>query len=504
MGSNPSYSSRCGPTCPVEMVSWEDVQEFIRRLNERESGSGYVYRLPTEAEWEYAARAGTTGARYGELDEIASVGVKPVGLRLSNAWGLHDMLGNVLEWVADWDGEYPWRSVTDPQGPGTGSYRVVRGGNYRSAHRGRSTPDHRFRRRGFRLVRTEVDGASGLGADDDHGDTWESPTDIAVGASAQGRIDLVGDEDWFRFRTTAARTWITVAATPYGVTFVELHAGAPPTDGDSAGGGDVHGFRIAAAVPAGTHYLRVGGFGTGDYTLTLQETLDAMEFVRVPAGSFVMGSPADEEGRQDNETQHEVTLSQGFWVGRYEVTQGEWEALMGSNPSHFSECGAQCPVETVSWDDAQEFIRKLNEREAGSGYVYRLPTEAEWEYAARAGTTGPRHGELDEIAWWGGWGYGNSGSRTHPVGQKRPNAWGLHDMLGNVWEWTADLYGDYPRGAVIDPAGPSANEWGYRVYRGGGWGLGAGFVRSAVRFYGWPDGWGHELGVLGFRLVRTD
>ena len=218
-----------------------------------------------------------------------------------------------------------------------------------------------------------------------------------------------------------------------------------------------------------------------------------MKFERIPVGSFLMGSPSYEEGRDSDERQHEVRISQGFWMGKYEVTQADWESVMGSNPSHFDACGPRCPVETVSWNDVQEFIRRLNERETGRGYRYRLPTEAEWEYAARAGTTEVRHGELGEIAWY----YENSGDRTHPVGQKRANAWGLHDMLGNVWEWTGDWYGWYPSGSVTDPQGPSTES--ARVARGGGWGDRARSVRSAYRGYS-P---GYRRNIIGFRLVRT-
>ena len=156
------------------------------------------------------------------------------------------------------------------------------------------------------------------------------------------------------------------------------------------------------------------------------------EFVWIPMGNFLMGSPEDEGGRYPEERQHEVRISEGFWMGKHEVTQGEWGAVMGTNPSHFSDCGPRCPVEGVSWVDTQEFMRRLNSREFGNGYVYRLPTEAEWEYGARTGAPGARYAELDAIAWYSA----NSGRRTHPVGQKQPNAWGLHDMLGNVWEWT--------------------------------------------------------------------
>ena len=253
-----------------------------------------------------------------------------------------------------------------------------------------------------------------------------------------------------------------------------------------------------------------------------------MEFAWIPAGRFVMGSPEGEEGRDADEVQHEVRISRGFWMGKYEVTQGEWEAVMGANPSEFKACGARCPVESVSWEDVQEFIRRLNERESGSGYRYRLPTEAEWEYAARAGSAGATpEGELrilgkrnapvlDGQAWYGGnsgvsyvGGYACSGwdakqyaaerCGTHPVGQKRANGWGLHDMLGNVREWTADRHGDYPSGSVTDPQGPSTGS--YRVGRGGGWGSYARYVRSANRGSGSPGGRGSDT---GFRLVRTE
>ena len=220
-----------------------------------------------------------------------------------------------------------------------------------------------------------------------------------------------------------------------------------------------------------------------------------MEFVRVPAGRFVLGSPESEAGRGADEAQREVRITQGFWIGKYEVTQGEWAAVMGENPSYFKECGSRCPVERVSWQDVQEFIRKLNDSESAKGYAYRLPTEAEWEYAARAGTAAPRYGELGELAWY----YGNSGGRTHPVGQKRANGWGLHDMLGNVIEWTADWYGEHPADAVTDPLGPGAGS--KRVSRGGGWGGSARGVRSAGRFNFAP---GHRSSLIGFRLVRTE
>ena len=217
-----------------------------------------------------------------------------------------------------------------------------------------------------------------------------------------------------------------------------------------------------------------------------------MEFAWIPAGHFLMGSPSDEKGRDSNERQHEVRISKGFWMMTCEVTQGEWEAVMRDNPSHFVECGQLCPVENVSWEDAQEYIRKLNGRESGRGYRYQLPTEAEWEYAARAGTAGPRYGDLTDVAWF------HNGS-PQPVAQKRANRWGLYDVLGNVWEWTADRYGRYPAGPLTDPRGSPSGT--YRVIRGGSWSLDWRFARFATRFYN--DSGYRDYGT-GFRLVRTE
>ena len=212
-------------------------------------------------------------------------------------------------------------------------------------------------------------------------------------------------------------------------------------------------------------------------------------------GGFSMGSPAGEEYRSNDDTQHTVNLTKGFWFGRTEVTQGQWEAVMESNPSEFK--GSNLPVENVSWKDSMAFCRKLTERERAAGrlpdgYEYTLPTEAQWEYACRAGSVGAYAGDLDAIAWYGN----NSGNRTHPAGTKLPNAWGLYDMHGNVWEWCRDWYGDYPGGTVTDPAGPSQGS--LRVCRGGSWYNVASRCRSALRDGYYP---GYRIYDLGFRLV---
>jgi len=214
-----------------------------------------------------------------------------------------------------------------------------------------------------------------------------------------------------------------------------------------------------------------------------------------PVGTFTMGSPSDELGRFERETQHRVTLSRGFWMLETEVAQEMWESVMGNNPSNFK--GAKLPVEYVSWDDCQKFIEQLNSHLAGTpgapaGYKFSLPTEAQWEYACRAGTTtalnsgkdltdeGFACANLDELGWYGWFDRRDEKEMTtHAVGQKKPNAWGLYDMHGNVWEWCSDWYGDYPSGVVTDPTG--TNKASIRVLRGGCWCDHAGFCRSAIR-----------------------
>jgi formylglycine-generating enzyme required for sulfatase activity len=226
---------------------------------------------------------------------------------------------------------------------------------------------------------------------------------------------------------------------------------------------------------------------------TLRNSI-GMEFVLIPAGEFQMGS---HDGYQDEKPVHRVRISKAFYLGEYEVTQSQWQAVMGNNPSSFKG-DPNLPVESVFWDDVQEFIRRLNAKEGGT--KYRLPTEAEWEYAARAGSTtvysfGNNPSQLGEYAWYDD----NARDKTHPVGQKKPNAWGLYDTHGNVWEWVQDRYSSsYPPGFVTDPQGPSSGS--LRVRRGGGWHDYAGGCRSAQRDIGAP---GRRIDGLGFRLLRT-
>jgi formylglycine-generating enzyme required for sulfatase activity len=226
------------------------------------------------------------------------------------------------------------------------------------------------------------------------------------------------------------------------------------------------------------------GFGFGDD-----------QFVLIPAGSFQMG---DANGSDDENPVHPVTITKAFYLQKTEVTQSQWLSVMGTNPSAFAGCGDACPVEKVSWDDIQTFILTLNAQDLEADY--RLPTEAEWEYAARAGTTGSYGGtgSLDEMGWYSE----NSGRRTQFVGLKPPNAWGLFDMHGNVYEWvqdwySADYYGVSP---VEDPQGPF--EGTRKLLRGGSADQGAEAARSANRLNSAPSSAGFTI-YFGFRLVRV-
>ncbi len=233
-----------------------------------------------------------------------------------------------------------------------------------------------------------------------------------------------------------------------------------------------------------------------------------MKFVHIAPGSFMMGSslkPSEiaskyggsAEWYDDEIPQHSVTLTKAFYIQTTEVTQGQWKTIMGNNPSGFDYCGKNCPVEKVSWHDVQKFIEKLNKKEGTN--KYRLPTEAEWEYACRAGSTtvfyfGSFKEELNSFAW----NSSNSSEWTHSIRQKKPNAWGLYDMHGNVGEWCSDWYGDYTSDSMTDPVGPEKGN--QRVFRGGSWRNIARFCRSAYR-YGVDPNYRRPTG--GFRVVKN-
>jgi formylglycine-generating enzyme len=220
------------------------------------------------------------------------------------------------------------------------------------------------------------------------------------------------------------------------------------------------------------------------------EPTTGMVFVEIPSGSFVMGSPRDEARREAQEAQHGVVISHPFFLGKYEVTQQQWQAVMGGNPSTFTGDGDR-PVEQVNWGEVQDFMQRLNMRTSGGHF--RLPTEAEWEYACRAGTTTaystggslpPEHANV-------------STKQTSRVGSYPANVWGLHDMHGNVWEWTQDEHCPYPDGSAVDPRGACGSS--LKVIRGGSWYFDADSARCALRYTHRPADRGFSL---GFRVVR--
>ena len=461
MGENRSKEK--GRKLPVTNVSWESCQDFIKILNAKTNGG---YRLPTEAEWEYACRAGTTtaysfgdtinpkDANYkGSLNDNEGQGRegfnpnKPVavGSYRPNAFGLYDMHGNVWEWCNDFGANYSSGSVIDPGGPEEGYRRVYRGGSFNYPERvARSS-----QRSGARQTagRTDMDNTADVGF------RLARTPDIKAGAS------LTAPKSDPIVITPATKSFLV---TP----FTEAKAKEAQKE-------------VAKSLQKEVEEKADLGKGVN------------LEMVLIPAGKFKMGSPASEKGRRDNEKQYEVTITKPFYIGKYEVTQEEWQAVMGNNPSEMK--GVILPVTRVSWDDCQEFIKKLNANTNGG---YRLPTEAEWEYACRAGTTtaysfGDKITPKDANYWE------SKINKSVIVGSYKPNAFGLYDMHGNLFEWCEDWHGEYPF-TVTDLKGPAKGE--YRVLRGGSFFTVASNARCSYRLDGSPSV--RDSG-LGFRLAKT-
>ncbi len=492
-GENPSRFK--GAERPVEQVSWEEVTNFITRLNEQLPG--LEMRLPTEAEWEYACRAGTqTPFWFGEnitTDQVNFCGDYPyVGERKgeyrqetvdvralpSNGWGLFQMHGNVWEWCSDWYGKYLVKPVEDSQGPESGERRVLRGGGWnaggryvRSAQRDHNAPGGRDGDIGFRLARGQH-GAEPAGPPA----ARQRERRAAAGRPSVAPVPRLGMGVVAKPPLDAAARQPIVISSDCERLLLE-----PTTKPDWA--------------------EAIGRDRYGLFTeFSVQEVSQRMRWIN--PGRFMMGSPPDEAERLNNETQHEVVLSQGFWLAETACTQALWQAVMENNPSHFK--GTERPVEQVSWDKRMRWIARLNEKVPGLDM--RLPTEAEWEYACRAGTTTPFwFGEnitTDQVNYQGTAPYagGESGEyREETVDNKALpcNDWGLYQMHGNVWEWCSDWYGEYPMGSVKDPQGPESGEG--RVLRGGSWSDDGRVVRSARRNHSTP---GDRDGGIGFRLAR--
>ena len=480
MGDNPSSFE--GSRRPVEGVRWHEVQKFITVLNDRVPGLALT--LPTEAQWEYACRAGTT-TRFSFGDDITPEQVNfssegsgletvPVKSRPPNPWGLYQMHGNVLEWCLDGMRDYQDQPEADPHGPldSTGAFRVVRGGSWfltargvRSAYRGALHPEDRYTFLGFRCARGQV-----------------------VSPAGQGEAEPAEPR---RVRDAERRT----AADRPGGAVLRLDRGAAA---DRCPLPKVPAFHVLTdrerlvfsrmTRPEWAEEIGRDRFGLWA-SFELADVVQKMRWI--PPGRFRMGSPDDEPERFNDEgPQHEVTISQGFWLMDTACPQALWQAVMGNNPSEFQS--PDRPVERVSWDEVRAFLDKINLKHKGLDLI--LPTEAQWEYACRAGTTTPfSFGDgitPDQVN------YGGKG--TVSVKSLPPNPWGLYEMHGNVWEWCQDGLRDYRAKAETDPLGPS-DAGADRVMRGGSWRPAARFARSAFRRAS-PPGYRNDL--LGFRCAR--
>ena len=400
MGNNPSHFVG-DLQRPVEKVSWVDCQEFIAELNRL---TGRTFRLPTEAEWEYAARGGnkSQGYRYAGSNDMDAVSwhsancnnmTHPVGTKASNELGLYDMTGNVWEWCNDWYSRYTADDQTNPTGPETGNNRVLRGG------------------------------------------CWN-------GGDNYNRIS-------FRDNFT-------------------------PTGNNSSGG-----LRLVLDVDHPDVY-----------------TVNGISFTMIPVkgGTFTMGTTEEEDSDHTvfvASPPHLVTLSD-YSIGQIEVTCELWYAVMGSSPSNNDDL--QCPMYNVNWNECQTFINQLNEL---TGMNFRLPTEAEWEFAAQGGTKSKGYvyagsNNLDDVAWYNE----NSNGTFHPVATKKPNELGLYDMNGNIEEWINDWYSLYTADPVTNPTGPETGM--SRVHRGGRWNASYKVCRITRR-----DGFspGVKRNYMGLRLA---
>jgi formylglycine-generating enzyme required for sulfatase activity len=542
MGSNPSQFQGDGypdaATRPVERVSWNMIQGFLDATG---------LRLPTEAEWEFAYRAGTTTAFHSmpgfengtnESAQVGTIGwfignaggqTRPVGQKAPNALGLSDMSGNVWEWVNDWydSGYYTSSPATDPQGPATGSSRVLRGGSWtwgserlRASARGATAPANAFNDFGFRVVRNPYaqptvasvspQGGSQYGGTliTIIGNNLAGTTSVTVGGVAATNVTVV-DASTVTALTPAGTLGATsvVLTTPGGVVTIPGGFRYQITPEWAT---VLEAWPDASVVP---NESRRGAILGSNFPWRVRDNATQIEMLLIPAGTFQMGCEEElfANGCAGEELRHPVTISKPFYIGRYEVTQAEWTARMGSNPSHFQSPSDEVPVqlvprrpvENISWQQAQGFL-------AAAGL--RLPTEAEWEYAYRAGTTTAWHSmpgfpegtndefEVDAIAWFGRFSF-ESDRFTRPFGLKAANGFGLHDMAGNVSEWVNDWFGSYESSTVpqVDPTGPASGL--HRVFRGGDFSSSAPyFVRASSRASSPPE---DSIRELGFRAARN-
>ena len=522
-----------GPNLPIVGVSWEDAQVFMDKVNATlGSEDGGKMSLPTEAQYEYAARAGETGMYPGgSLDEVAwhdgnSGGYpKPVGTKNANAWGLHDMNGSAWEWVEDcYSQELP--GGTDPMAKEIGLDRVIRGGCwFKEATRCRlATRSYRWQGArecfsiGVRIVRN----------------SWpvevsKPAIDPAINGGNVSKITYQGSSSEQSIEQTGPRLWMSeelvyneVKRNEWNVHLqrateederVQIDLSQLTIHRRGQGPKEVLPIlsatsQLSAAAEAAIEQARLSSAESSDDQADQQMTNSlGMKLVPIAKGKLQMGSLFREEGYRLAEQRHEVTLTRDYYLGAFEVTQAQFLKLMGTNPSQFqgdqidNADSSNHPVDRVSWEDAVEFCNRLSAlpEEKAAGRVYRLPTEAEWEHACRAGSHAPFSFGGLELSDDYGWFASNGQGKSHPVGKKDPNAWGLHDMHGNVMEWCSDWAGDYPEGAVSDPTGPK--EGSSRMIRGGAWLTPAMLGRSGDRAFHFPPDTRSDY--VGFRVALS-
>ena len=512
-GSNPSDFS--GDTLPVEKVNYNEIRgssdgakwpsssavdssSFLGKLRSR---TGLGFDLPTEAQWEYACRAGTTTTySYGNSENgsymwysvNSNSKTHPVGAKSANSWGLYDMHGNVYERCLDWYGALIYGN--DPKGSSSGLKRVNRGGSWGfdadscdSSFRNNCDPLGKYSDLGFRIIRTIYQPAVTVTFDANGGDGVMAAQSLVPGRDSLSpctftRTDYAfngwatnvnGEAVYQDLENVELNGDVTLYAvwTPATYCVIDLSAGANATS---------YLVTYLAEPPS-------GGFNVDTYKTT------KLVLKRLEAGTFKMQGSTN------------VTLTKPFFCGLFEVTQKQYSLVMGSNPSYF--LGDTRPVEKISYNvirgssswpssstvGSSSFLGKLRAR---TGLDFDLPTEAQWEYACRAGTTTTySYGNSANGNYM--WYANNSSSKTHPVGSKSANPWGLYDMHGNVWEWCLDWYGTLAY--RTDPKGSSSGS--YRVSRGGSWDHVADICTSSYRDYCTPPS--YEINTYGFRLVRT-
>ena len=490
---------------PVERLYWDDVVEFCQRLSER---TGKEYRLPTEAEWEYACRAGTrTPFHFGETittdlanyngnDTYASEPLgeyrektTPVGSFPPNAFGLYDLHGNVWEWCEDdWHKNYNG-APSDGSAWSSGEVKaskVLRGGswnypsvNCRSAYRGDYAREICPKNFGFRVVcvisrnKYQQNLQKSLQLTDEEASQIEESIVEQKEAEAwkqqeEERIRQQQEAEELRRQQKEAERLRQQQEVENRSNVTESVADSKPTIEDESLSLQVFEFDVVKVNDKGQEVNRKKGQAQY-FTEDLGNGV-GLDMVYIPGSSFLMGSP-EGEGYDSEKPQHKVTV-QPFFMGKFQVTQSQWRAIAKTDPSNFK--GDNLPVEQVSWEEAEEFCQKLSKQ---TGKEYHLPTEAKWEYACRAGTTAPFHfGEniTDRLANYGS-------GQTIPVGSFSPNAFGLYDMHGNVWEWCEDDWHGSYQGAPTDGNAWRSGISSKKVIRGGAWNYYPDLCRSAYR-----------------------